>query len=343
LRELLRVTHRGGTCPILEGSASEAVAIERAVWITDENVAREWGPYLPAAAPTLVLPAGESTKSMGCFGLAVQWLAGLKSDRNTPIVAFGGGVIGDLAGFVAATYMRGVPYVQIPTSLLAQVDSSVGGKVAIDLPEGKNLVGSFYPPREVRIATEFLTTLPDRHFVNGMAEVWKYGFILDAELLETLEARIPRPDDTRLSSMVARCVALKAELVEADEYDRLGIRAILNFGHTVGHALEVLDGYRSLLHGEAIAIGMVVEARLGALLGMTPADAVARAERGLRSQGLPTEIPASTNPARLIDAMRGDKKTTQGQLAFSLLTGVGTCKLVEHVPEDIVRQSLWAT
>lgn len=343
MRELLRVAHGGGSCPILEGPAKEAVTLVRAVWITDENVVRAWGKLLPTEAPKLVLPAGESTKSMGCYGLALQWLAGLKSDRNTPIVAFGGGVIGDLAGFVAATYMRGVPYVQVPTSLLAQVDSSVGGKVAIDLPEGKNLVGSFYPPREVRIATEFLGTLPERHFVNGMAEVWKYGFILDAELLGELEAQIPQPADARLRSIVARCVALKAQLVEADEHDRLGIRAILNFGHTVGHALEVLDGYRNLLHGEAIAIGMVVEARLGVLLGVTPPDAVVRVEHGLRNQGLPTELPASTDPGRLIEAMRGDKKATHRELAFSLLTGVGTCKLVEHVPEDVVRQSLWAT
>lgn len=343
MRELLRVTHSGGSCPIRTGSMDEAVAIEGAAWITDENVARAWGSRLPALAPKLVLPAGESTKSLGCYGLAVQWLAGLKSDRATPIVAFGGGVIGDLAGFVAATYMRGVPFIQIPTSLLAQVDSSVGGKVAIDLPEGKNLVGAFYPPTEVRLAMGFLETLSDRHFVNGMAEVWKYAFIMDPEMLAELESRAPTLGDTRLDDLVARCVRLKAKLVEKDELDRLGIRAILNFGHTIGHAIEFLDGYRNILHGEAIAVGMVVEARLGVLLGMTPPDVPGRIESALRSQGLPTSLPPGTSVDRLVDAMRGDKKASRGQLAFSLLSGVGTCKLVEHVPEGLVRQSLMAT
>jgi 3-dehydroquinate synthase len=250
-------------------------------------------------------------------------------------VALGGGVVGDLAGFVAATYMRGVPLVQIPTSLLAQVDSSVGGKVGIDLPEGKNMVGAFYPPERVSICTETLDTLSQREFDNGMAEVWKAGFILDRSLVDRLVAKSLTRDE-----MVQRCIEIKRQVVEADEFETNGERAKLNFGHTVGHAVEKLTGYGPVLHGEAISIGMVIEARLGEAIGLSEPGTHDAVEECLGSQGLPTTSLVLRNIDMLIETMRRDKKASGGRLAFSLLTHIGGCKLVEDVPESDVRKVL---
>src|SRR5205807_1069483 len=195
----------------------------------------------------------------------------------TTIIAFGGGVIGDLAGLVAALYMRGVPYVQIPTTLLAQVDSSIGGKVAVDLAAGKNLAGAFYPPKEVLIPLDALRTLDKRQFRNGMAEVWKYAFIADKDLLGTLKAKVPNCSNNvnNLKGIVQRCIEIKKGAVEADEFETSGARAVLNFGHTVGHAIESATGYSGIFHGEAISIGMVAESYLGEELGVTEAGTAA--------------------------------------------------------------------
>jgi 3-dehydroquinate synthase len=254
-------------------------------------------------------------------------------------VAFGGGVVGDLAGFLAATYLRGVPFIQVPTTLLAQVDSSVGGKVGIDLPEGKNLVGAFYPPTSVQIPLECLHTLPERELRNGSAEVLKYGLIQDAALWHELEEPLG-VGTPRLETVVRRCIELKAEVVAEDELETTGRRAILNFGHTIGHALEHRYEYGTLLHGEAISVGMVAEARLGELLGMTPAGTAVAIAKRFEAWGLPTTDPALQEPDSLIDAMRGDKKAQDGRLAFSLLEGIGACKLVEQVDEQVVRRAL---
>jgi 3-dehydroquinate synthase len=301
--------------------------------ITDQNV-RD-AVETPAGLPVLVLPPGEGNKSLETYGRCLEWLAGAGASRKSTVVALGGGVIGDLVGFVAASYMRGVRFLQIPTTLLAQVDSSVGGKVGLDLNAGKNLVGAFYPPSEVRLSTEVLASLPERQMNAGMAEVWKYGAIMDLELFQRLER-----NDIGLAEIVDRCISLKAEVVEADEFETTGLRAILNFGHTVAHAIESLTGYGPVLHGEAVAIGMVVEARLGERLGVTPPGNEARLRECLVRQGLPTYHPLLQEPDQVIETMRKDKKAVSGRLAFSLLTQLGGCKLVEGVPEGDVRAAL---
>jgi 3-dehydroquinate synthase len=294
-------------------------------------------PVLPQPEPPLlILPSGEATKSMQVLADVLEWLAKTNASRKTTVVAIGGGVIGDLAGFAAATYMRGVTFIQIPTTLLAQVDSSVGGKVGVDLASGKNLAGAFYPPTRVDICLDALATLPARQIVNGMAEVLKYGFIMDEPLLKLCDPnRI-----SEIEQIVRTCIALKKQVVEADELELTGVRAILNFGHTVGHALEVLTNYESLLHGEAISIGMAVEAELGELLGVTEPGTKDEVVAHLSGWSLPTTHPFLKRTGPMMSAMRRDKKTRNTRLAFSLLTKIGECKLVSDVDEEIVVKAL---
>jgi len=308
---------------------------EDRVIVTDENVSTAWKRLIPVDERTIVLPPGETTKSLTWYAEVVRELARRRCSRKTTLVAIGGGVIGDLAGFCAASYMRGIKYVQIPTTLLAQVDSSVGGKVGVDLPEGKNLVGAFWPPTKVAICAEVLVTLPPRQFANGMAEVWKYGFILDADFVNRLSRK-----EASISEVLRHCIELKAAVVEADEFERLGIRAKLNFGHTIGHAIEKVLGYEEFLHGEAISIGMVAEAILGERLGVTAPGTTEILRDELESQGLPVEWSGLRDADGLIAAMKLDKKASSGRLAFSLLTRVGECKLIEDVPESDVRSVL---
>jgi 3-dehydroquinate synthase len=334
----MNVKHRSGAYDIVIGSIPEFLASSPDVFVlTDANVAPLWATGFKGGI--LAVEPGEPSKSIGTFERVVTWLADSKATRSCTLVALGGGVVGDLAGFVAATYMRGMKLVQLPTSLLAMVDSSVGGKVGIDLPQGKNLVGAFYPPDKVLLDLDSLKTLPVREFNNGAAEVWKYGAILDANLLQVLEASPLGPGDSRLPEIVIRCVDLKRGVVEADEFETKGFRATLNFGHTVGHALEQATGYSAMLHGEAIAIGMVVEAAIGEKLGMSPKGAANRLRAGLKTQTLPTVVPA-IDESLLINAMRLDKKAQPGALAFALLTGYGSCKLVPDVPESVVLECL---
>ncbi len=331
------VTHSRGAYEVAE--ATPAVVFKawgEGYWVTDANLARHYAAELKSLPHLLVHPAGEATKSMDALGRTLDWLAEEGATRKSTVVAFGGGVVGDLAGFAAAVYMRGVDAVQIPTSLLAMVDSSVGGKVGIDLPSGKNLAGAFWPPSRVELATEFLTTLPAREWLCGAAEVWKYGAILDPDLLGRLEAE-PLAPDRPCEDVVWRCVRLKADVVAADEHETLGYRAALNFGHTIGHAIEAELEYQGLTHGEAVAIGMVAEAKVGERIGLTPAGTTDRLQAGLQAQGLPTEVPAGLSPERLVERMRRDKKKATGpHLAFSLLTRVGECRLVTDVPESDV-------
>ena len=311
--------------------------------ITDSNVLHHYRPILEAKPYVVIINPGEQSKSLEGYGGLLGWLAKSKASRKTAICALGGGVVGDLAGFVAATYMRGVPLYQIPTSLLSQVDSSVGGKVGVDLEEGKNLVGAFYPPIGVTIDVELLATLPVRQFSNGMAEVWKYGFIMDADLVQILSSEELRAGHPGLQNVVERCITLKAQVVEEDEFETLGIRAILNFGHTVGHAIEFAAGYGSVLHGEAISVGMTVESRIGEMLGITRSGVHEEVRQCLSRQGLPTSHEALRDEAAVLGAMYGDKKAVRGNLAFSLLTDIGRCKLVEGVPEAVVREALRAS
>lgn len=283
--------------------------------------------------PTLVLPPGEETKSIRHFGESLEWLAAQGVQRADKIAAIGGGVIGDLAGYVAASYLRGIEFVQVPTSLLAMVDSSVGGKVGVDLEAGKNLAGAFHPPTEVLVAEDVLETLPVRHLRNGMAEVWKYAFIADPNLAHLIESG-PVGE-----AVIRRCIEIKKSIVEADEFETTGLRATLNFGHTLGHALETLTGYETLLHGEAIAIGMVWEAELGERLGVTQAGTSDVVREKLEAAGLPIRFP-NADADRLIDLMGKDKKRKGNGLAFSLLTRIGECKLTTEVDTSVVRAVL---
>jgi len=220
------------------------------------------------------------------------------------------------------------------------VDSSIGGKVGIDTEYGKNLLGAFAPPAAVRIPLDSIGTLPDREFVNGTAEVWKYGFIGNQGLLTRLQKSPVRGSDDDLQEVVESCLAQKAAVVEADEFETTGLRATLNFGHTVGHAIEAVAGYGAILHGEAISIGMVVETQIAEATGIALRGLASIVEEGLRSQGLPTAIPSQVDATELIASMRRDKKATAGKLAFSLLTDLTVCKLYEDVPEDEVRRVL---
>lgn len=284
----------------------------------------------------IVVQAGEASKSLEVYGDLQRDLARRRVRRTSRIWAIGGGVIGDLAGFVAATHLRGVEFVQVPTSLLAMVDSSVGGKVGIDLPEGKNLVGAFWPPAEVRVCPDVLVSLPDREFINGTAEIWKAAWIADGDLLADLESAPIAPNDPRTSRIIQRSIEIKAEIVEADEYELNGLRATLNCGHTVGHAIETVLNYDGLLHGEAVAIGMVFEAKLGEQLGVTPPGLADRIAAGLERQGLPIRLPADISPHSLLQAMQHDKKADAQGHAFSLITGLGACKLTRGVSDEAV-------
>jgi 3-dehydroquinate synthase len=270
-------------------------------------------------------------------------LSGHRLERKSFVVALGGGVVGDLAGFVAATYLRGISFVQVPTTLLAQVDSSVGGKVGVNLPAGKNLVGAFWQPRRVLCDLSTLDTLPDREYRSGLAEVIKYGIIRDARLFRRLEQRVPElleRDPATLTGVVARCCEIKAEVVGQDETEG-GLRAILNFGHTIGHALEAVFGYRRFLHGEAIAIGQVCAARLSvSQLGASAKD-VERIERLFQRVGLPTRITLTNlQRARVVEAMRLDKKVSGGAIKFVLAESIGRVRFGQEVSSSALEAVL---
>jgi len=293
----------------------------------------------------VILEPGEQTKSLEAAASLYDRLVAMQADRQTIVIAVGGGVVGDLAGFVAATYVRGLPFVQVPTTLLAQVDSSVGGKVGINHPQGKNLIGAFHQPLGVFLDTAVLDTLPLRDYRSGLAEVVKYGVILDEEFFGYLEANVAginaRSPEV-LRHIVARSCRLKADVVERDEFERTGLRAVLNYGHTFGHAFEALCGYGELLHGEAVAIGMEYAARLAHRLGRIDATIVSRQSHLLTALGLPTRLPETSrlSTGDVLDRMRLDKKTVGGNLRFVLPTKLGHVELVSDVAEDAVRAVL---
>jgi len=319
---------------------------QRCAVITDTNVGKK---YARAALKSLAasgfdpvlltVPAGEKSKRMAMVEQCYDRLAAHRLERKSFLVALGGGVVGDLAGFVAATYLRGIPFVQAPTTLLAQVDSSVGGKTGVNLQAGKNLVGAFYQPRLVLCDLDTFQTLPKREFVSGLAEVIKYGIIYDAVLFAQLERNLPRllqRDAALLASVVARCCEIKAEVVGQDETES-GLRAILNFGHTIGHAIENSSGYGKFLHGEAIAIGQVAAAKLSREILGLPSGDVARIEKVFAQAGLPVAFKA--NPARrkkLFAAMQLDKKVSGGEVKFVLAERLGRVKFGCQVPTELV-------
>jgi 3-dehydroquinate synthase len=307
---------------LLQG-AGRAVAV-----LTDTNVKVRQEETVRAMfgdAPMLVLPPGEDTKSLESLGRVLDFLADRRLDRTGALFAMGGGVIGDLGGFSAAAYLRGIDYFQVPTTLLAMVDSSVGGKTGINLKAGKNLAGAFHQPRGVFIATELLATLPAREFAAGMAEVIKYGLLGDAELLARLERSALTVASPDLPEVIRRCCALKARIVEADERELApaGGRALLNLGHTFGHAIEQVTGYGKYLHGEAVAIGLAAAARLSRQLGHLDGAEVDRVDGVLIAHRLPVRLSAPLPVAALLAAMARDKKVRAGLPRFVVLTKFG--------------------
>jgi 3-dehydroquinate synthase len=288
-------------------------------------------------------PAGESAKRLRQVQVCYDQLAKHRLERKSFIVALGGGVVGDLAGFVAATYLRGVPFVQVPTTLLAQVDSSVGGKVGVNLKSGKNLVGAFYQPRLVLCDLETLKTLPEREFRAGLAEVIKYGVIYDSSLFERLEremAGILGRKPGLLAEVIARCCEIKAEVVAQDETEE-GLRAILNFGHTIGHALEAISRYGKYLHGEAISIGQVLAANLSARQVGLDKNEVKRITNLFKRTGLPTAVKLSPSAQKkLFNAMKLDKKSSDGEVKFVLAKRIGKVEIGCKVPIPVIEAVL---
>jgi 3-dehydroquinate synthase len=318
--------------------------------VTDRNVAghaRAVGQALAAAgfqAALAELPHGEGQKALAVAAQLYDRLINLNADRQTLVAAVGGGVIGDLAGFVAATYARGLPLLMVPTTLLAMVDSSVGGKTAVNHPRAKNMIGTFYQPLGVWIDTATLATLPEREYRSGLAEVVKYGVILDPELFAILEAEadaLLARDPAVVRQVVARCCRLKADVVESDEREETGRRMILNYGHTFAHAFETAAGYGRWLHGEAVAAGMVCASRLADRRGLIPPELTDRQERLLQRFGLPT-APGPWPSADLLATMRRDKKSLAGRLRFILPLRLGEVALVEDIPEEDVERVLQA-
>ena len=338
---------------LLAGIGAECARLglgRRCAVVTDTNVGRRYGAAVVRGlkgagfeAVLVTVPAGEKAKSLAVVGRCYDELAKHRLERKSFVLALGGGVVGDLAGFVAATYLRGVAFVQVPTSLLAQVDSSVGGKVGVNLQAGKNLVGAFHQPRSVMCDLEVLRTLPKREFRAGLAEVIKYGIIYDAELFARLERELEgllKLKAGPLEEVIARCCEIKADVVSQDETES-GLRAILNFGHTIGHALEAVSGYGKYLHGEAIAIGQVAAAEISAMQCGLPADDVGRIRELFARAGLPVKVKVDRRKLqRLLAAMRLDKKVAGGEIKFVLAEKIGKVRWGQSVPTKAIERAL---
>lgn len=326
------------------GEIVRAVApAHRYAIVADANVAPLYAARVRASlgeahAELFTIPAGESHKTREQWASLTDALLGAGFGRDTTILALGGGVVGDLAGFVAATYMRGIPFVQLPTTLLAMIDASIGGKTGVDTASGKNLVGAFHRPRAVIVDPSSLATLPIAQLRSGAAEAIKHGAIADAAYYATVDASLPglfgAPTGDAMRALIVRSIEIKSSVVKLDERES-GVRRILNFGHTLGHAIESESGYR-LLHGEAIAIGMVLEARLGERLGATGAGTAARLRDTVQRAGLPAEIPTELDAERILAAARGDKKAREGVTEYALLEKIGSAKAGVRAPDEIV-------
>ena len=323
----------------------------RAVIITQPNLAKLWAPHLAGSLetagfeppPVLTFPKGERYKNLKTINKLCQGLYALAPaiDRKTLIIALGGGVVGDVAGFVASIYLRGLDYVQVPTTLLAMVDSSVGGKTGVDFQEGKNLVGAFHQPRAVCIDMMTLASLPLREIHAGMAEIVKYGVVREPEILPALSGREIREIETDiLTDLVYRSCAIKAEIVTKDEYETTGLRAILNYGHTIGHALESVTQYRRYKHGEAVAIGMMAAAAIGEVQGITPPDVRPLIGKALRAQKLPDAFPVDIAPDSIFPLLARDKKAEGGKARFVLARALGDVTLISDVDEAAIREGL---
>jgi 3-dehydroquinate synthase len=363
----------GGMLKALGAVCQRVAPAHRYAMISDDEVAQHWLPTASdsitrtirgAHVSTTTVPAGESSKTRERWLQLTDWLLSEGAGRDTVVVALGGGVVGDLAGFVAATFLRGVPVIQVPTSLLAMVDASIGGKTGVDTPHGKNLVGAFHQPAAVVVDPATLATLPAGHVRAGMAEVIKHGAIADANYFRlaaswaaTVHHALQQAGGSTGTAfdwsglptleIIARSVRTKADVVNADPLEH-GRRQILNAGHTVAHALERESGY-ALLHGEAVAIGLVIEAELGEAAGVTASGTAHALRSALGGAGLPTGLPSGIGHAALINAMRVDKKSRAGGLAFALLASIGTPAGNDDVgwstvlEERVIREVLAAT
>lgn len=325
-------------------------AVRRIVIVSAPPVYRRYGRAILASlnasgfeARVVTVPDGERAKSLRWLSYLYDRLVEARCDRDVTVIALGGGVIGDLAGFAASTYLRGVRVVQVPTTLVAQVDASIGGKTAVNHPNGKNLIGTFHQPALVLADVAVLRTLPTRDLVGGLAEVVKYGVIADPALFQYLERHAPRLlacDLAALERIVVRSAAIKADVVGRDEREG-GLRRILNYGHTLGHAVETVTGYRRVHHGEAIAIGMAFAARLGVRLGLCGWNLVERQDGLLRRIGLPARLPQGISTSGLMSSMAHDKKVRGGRLHFVLPRRVGAV-VVRAVDTAEVRRALTA-
>ncbi len=324
-------------------------AKQKVVVITNHTVAPLYADKIMAMlehngciGSVLELPDGEQYKSLDTFNTVMSYLLEHNYSRDVVIIALGGGVIGDLVGFASSCYQRGVDFIQIPTTLLSQVDSSVGGKTAVNHPLGKNMIGAFYQPKAVVIDTQCLSTLPEREFAAGMAEVIKYGIIYDEDFFVWLEQHMDELyalDEQALTYAIARCCQIKAEVVAQDEKES-GIRALLNLGHTFGHAIEAELGYGNWLHGEAVAAGTIMAAKTAQLQGLISSQQVERILRIFKRAKLPVQTPESMSFNDFMKHMMRDKKVLSGELRLVLPTSIGTSDVVKGVPETIIEQAI---
>ncbi|MDW8047167.1 MAG: 3-dehydroquinate synthase [Chloroflexota bacterium] len=345
------VTAPGGRYPVIvrEGALGELGAVAAALGfrgrsfiVTDEVVGPRFaGTAVDSLAAAglephvLELPAGEPAKTLATVERVYSWLAGLRAERGELVVCLGGGVITDLAGFAAATYLRGMPFIHVPTTLLAMVDAAIGGKTGVDLPAGKNLVGAFAQPAAVVIDPAVLAGLPEREVRAGLAELIKHGLILDEGLVADLERLGGHVASMLSPALIARSVAIKAAIVSADERES-GLRSLLNYGHTIGHAIEAVTGYARYLHGEAVAVGMHAAGRIAVELGVLPPDGLERQQALLRSVGLPERAP-DVPFGLVLERTLLDKKVRGGRVRWVLLERIGRATLREDVPESVVR------
>ena len=352
------VHHSGGSYPIVAGwgiidslgRRLEELGIKGTAYIiTDENVMNPYGRKVQLAlqrasiaAHCFIIPAGEPSKSFELAQAIFHWLVERRAERGQAIIAVGGGVVGDLAGFVAATFLRGVPFVQVPTSMAAMVDASIGGKVAVNLPEAKNMVGAFYQPKGVFADVQALATLGKRELAEGWAEAIKHGFILDANLLDVFEehAEALMAVEPEISTeVIRRSMAIKAEVVSQDERETLGIRILLNYGHTIGHGLESATAYGRFFHGEGVSVGMMGAAYIAREMGMISEDLVARQQGLLERFNLPIHA-SGVSPDAVLEAMSMDKKTVGGTNRFVLLEDAGKAVVRSDVPRDLVEATV---
>jgi len=341
------VVVQDGALPLLGAICRDAGLSGRAFIVSDTSVGPIFAsPALAAleaagySANTFAIPAGEEHKTLETVSSVYDWLLEHRVERSDFLVAVGGGVVTDLAGFAAATILRGIDFVHVPTSLLAMVDASIGGKTGVDHPRGKNLVGAFAQPRGVVIDPALLTTLPERHLRNGWAEVIKHGFILDEALCRELEAVAGDPEAMRSARLIGWSTAIKAGIVSEDEREA-GRRTLLNYGHTIGHAIEAVSGFSAILHGEAVAIGMRAAGLIAQELGLLSTDDFRRQQNLIRAAGLPESAPGLSVDA-VLDATLSDKKVRKGEVSWVLLEGIGHAVVRRGVLDEIVRRAVEA-